>query len=412
MLKQKFLVVLSCLLLYSSFSAAQSAEGIVFHDNPTWSDMLKLAQEKEQIIFMDCYTTWCGPCKLLARDIFPLKEVGDYFNQHFINVKYDMEKGEGKMLHDRYKKNIVGYPTLLFINKKGEVVQQMAGYKDAAQLIAGAKRALEGRDLFTLSKEYHTGNRQLDFLCEYVASLNNAFLKDSARIIAEEYLGKNDPKELDKDKVWNAFGRYITDVNSPTFAYLVRNAARYGYALNRDRFKINQQISNACTYELRRLFQLKYDEAQKSYLPLNTDTVQAQKMIALMEQAQLACVNDYKIRFYVHKLLLNKQYNEAWKVIKLAHRMKLNYYNPLNMDKYIRYLVTVVNDKSMLKEFLQTLDSFVNSSSKQNYAFTMYETMANINQKLGKKSLARQQMEKFNQENEKARKSVEQYFKK
>ena len=412
MLKQKFLVVLSCLLLYSSFSAAQSAEGIVFHDNPTWSDMLKLAQEKEQIIFMDCYTTWCGPCKLLARDIFPLKEVGDYFNQHFINVKYDMEKGEGKMLHDRYKKNIVGYPTLLFINKKGEVVQQMAGYKDAVQLIAGAKRALEGRDLFTLSKEYHAGNRQLDFLCEYVASLNSAFLKDSARIIAEEYLRTNDPKELDKDKVWNVFGRYITDVNSPTFAYLVRNAARYGYALNRDRFKINQQISNACTHELRRLFQLKYDEAQKSYLLLNTDTVQAQKMIAFMEQAQLAGVNDYKIRFHVYKLLLDKQYNEAWKVIKLAHRMKLSYYNPLNMDKYIRYLVTVVNDKNMLKEFLQTLDSFVNSSSKQNYAFTMYETMANINQKLGKKSLARQQMEKFNQENEKARKSVEQYFKK
>lgn len=69
MLKQKFLVVLSCLLLYSSFSSAQSAEGIVFYDNPTWNDMLKLAQEKEQIIFMDCYTTWCGPCKLLARDI-------------------------------------------------------------------------------------------------------------------------------------------------------------------------------------------------------------------------------------------------------------------------------------------------------------------------------------------------------
>ena len=65
---------------------------------------------------MDCYTSWCGPCKALAKNVFTQEKVGEFFNPRFINVKYDMEKGDGKMLNEKYKKYIVGYPTLLLLN--------------------------------------------------------------------------------------------------------------------------------------------------------------------------------------------------------------------------------------------------------------------------------------------------------
>jgi uncharacterized protein YyaL (SSP411 family) len=53
------------------------------------------AKKENKLIFVDAYASWCGPCKLMVKNIFPLKTVGDYYNSHFINAKIDMEKGEG-----------------------------------------------------------------------------------------------------------------------------------------------------------------------------------------------------------------------------------------------------------------------------------------------------------------------------
>ena len=55
-------------------------QGIEFMDNEPWSKVLQRAKEQNQLIFMDCYTVWCGPCKGLAQDVFPQKQVGDFFN--------------------------------------------------------------------------------------------------------------------------------------------------------------------------------------------------------------------------------------------------------------------------------------------------------------------------------------------
>lgn len=84
-------------------------QGIVFMDNKPWDEVLQEAKKQNRLIFMDCYTVWCGPCKGLSQDIFPQKQVGDFFNAHFVNVKYDMEKGDGKMLREKYKEYIIGF---------------------------------------------------------------------------------------------------------------------------------------------------------------------------------------------------------------------------------------------------------------------------------------------------------------
>ena len=47
------------------------------------------------MIFLDAYASWCGPCKMLQKNVFTKKAVGDFYNSKFINVKMDMEKGEG-----------------------------------------------------------------------------------------------------------------------------------------------------------------------------------------------------------------------------------------------------------------------------------------------------------------------------
>ena len=63
---------------------------------------LESANSEGKMVLVDCYTSWCGPCKIMASKILPQKEVGDFLNERFVCVKYDMEKGEGPEIAKKY----------------------------------------------------------------------------------------------------------------------------------------------------------------------------------------------------------------------------------------------------------------------------------------------------------------------
>ena len=79
---------------------------------------LELAKSEKKLVFIDCYTSWCGPCKIMAKEVLPQKEVGDFLNELFVCVKYDMEEGEGPELAKKYK--VDAYPTFLLLNADGD----------------------------------------------------------------------------------------------------------------------------------------------------------------------------------------------------------------------------------------------------------------------------------------------------
>src|ERR1041385_7258181 len=85
------------------------ADGIEFIHEKTFQEILDMAKAQNKLVFMDCYTSWCGPCKRLAAMVFPDPEVGEFFNATFINAKFDMEKEEGPTISSRY--GIRAYPT-------------------------------------------------------------------------------------------------------------------------------------------------------------------------------------------------------------------------------------------------------------------------------------------------------------
>ncbi len=66
--------------------------GIHFETGLTWSQILKKAKKEKRNIFVDCFTTWCGPCNLMEKEVYPKKEVGDYFYKYFISVKSQMDR--------------------------------------------------------------------------------------------------------------------------------------------------------------------------------------------------------------------------------------------------------------------------------------------------------------------------------
>jgi len=149
-----------------------SAQGIVF--GHSWEEAQEKAKKENKIIFVDAYASWCGPCKRLAKKIFPLKEVGEYFNQNFINLKLDMEKPEAKSFRKEHR--VSAYPTLFFIGPDGKTVHKIRGApRTADALLAQAKHAVKKFDPSQgLDKKYEAGVRDKPFLISYAAALRNA----------------------------------------------------------------------------------------------------------------------------------------------------------------------------------------------------------------------------------------------
>lgn len=99
----------------------------------SWNEVLKMAKKENKLIFLDIYATWCGPCKRLKANTFSDAEVGKLYNQKFINVALDGEKGEGLELARKYA--VRSYPTLLFLDGNGNIVNRTGGYHNPKEFI-------------------------------------------------------------------------------------------------------------------------------------------------------------------------------------------------------------------------------------------------------------------------------------
>lgn len=172
------------------------AQGIKFEES-NFTAILAKAKKENKLVFIDAYTTWCGPCKLMAKNIFPQKTVGDYYNSHFINAKIDMEKGEGIEIAKKY--NVKAFPTYLFVDGNGELVHRTLGYVEENDFIQFAKDAGDpSKRLTALKQKFEDGEKDPEFL-KNLASLTMYNDAEFAGRVMERYFSSK--KELDREDV-------------------------------------------------------------------------------------------------------------------------------------------------------------------------------------------------------------------
>lgn len=191
--------------------------GIVFIEN-NFSEALSKAQKSNKIIFVDAYTTWCGPCKMMSKNIFPDKDVAELYNANFINLKMDMEKGEGIGLTKRYE--VTAYPTLLFLDGTGQLLHKALGYHDVKDFIELGKTALDAdKSIIGWATQYEKGNREPTFLKEYALKLAAAY--DSRRqSVAEAYLATQ--KDWTTDDNLDFMYRFTEKADAKFFDYFLK----------------------------------------------------------------------------------------------------------------------------------------------------------------------------------------------
>jgi len=120
----------------------------------TFEEAEKAMKKKPKKVFVDVYTDWCGWCKRLDKATFADKRVADYMNENFYPVKFDAQhpgpisvggkkyenpgfdtskrKNQRNTIHQLARKyQATGYPTVLFLNEKLDLVKAVSGYKSA-----------------------------------------------------------------------------------------------------------------------------------------------------------------------------------------------------------------------------------------------------------------------------------------
>lgn len=227
----KKIVLLTLLLAGIVFGMEAQNRSIDFEQTKEWKKILKKAKKEKKLIFVDCYTSWCGPCKMLAKNVFTQDAVADLFNQTFVNAKYDMEKdADGVILKTQF--GVKAFPTLVFVDPATQqVVHRMVGSGSAEWLMAGAKLANDPRNnLSAMMKRYAGGERGDAFLSNYLSALSAAYMSEEVGKVAAEYLNQLSEEQLATKDNWELIKKYISDPLSEPLKKVMNNREKF-YAL-------------------------------------------------------------------------------------------------------------------------------------------------------------------------------------
>lgn len=238
----------------SLLTGGLAAQGIDFHDK--WKHALKEARKEDKLIFVDAYTTWCGPCKWMTKNVFTDEAVANFYNAKFVNIRLDMEKGEGVEFADEYDVRV--YPTLLFINTSGAVVYKRLGAVPADVFLEIGKEALDpSKRIEALSKRYEEGDRSPELMRKLIEKRMVEGI--SPQDIMEEYFSTAEGREISKEN-FELIHSLRPEMHDPAFQFVLENLEGFREVVDEE--KLAYFIVETCIQELKKHV---YSEDRKSF---------------------------------------------------------------------------------------------------------------------------------------------------
>lgn len=337
-----------------------NAQGVQFHDQK-WNEVLALAKKENKLIFMDAYTTWCGPCKMMVKNTFPDPAVGAFYNKNFVNVSFDMEKGEGLDIAKTY--SVQAYPTYLIINGDGKLIHRGVGYLTPDKFLDFGSKAINPEfQLSTLTDKWDGGDRSDAFVKRYLTALTDAY-DNRADQVADYYLAHQ--KDLTTKENMDLMLQCGMDPTSPVHKYVLAN--KEGLAKDK-----GTDFLNDFAYAY-------YRQGRRNKQAV--DEIVQTVSTAYPENKEL-------LTFFVKGYDANGRRDNAGYVKILSDYLKDGVFDKFSATDLNSYAWTVFensDDQSQLKQALEWALGSVTKSA--NYA--NLDTAANLYDKLGDKDKAR-----------------------
>jgi thiol-disulfide isomerase/thioredoxin len=215
---------------------ALSQTGIKF-EHTSWKDIQAKARAEKKYIFIDAFTTWCGPCKYMASTIFPQQSVGKFFNEKFINVKVQLDttaedaaeiKSWYKDAHDiKVNSNINVYPTYLFFDPNGKLVHRATGSTNKPEefIVTGEKALNPEKQYYVLLDKYKAGKKDPEFLRQLSLTALAAYDLKQSQALTNEYLAMI--KDPFTKETFQLIDQTVLSTKDKGFKLLFRNTDKF-----------------------------------------------------------------------------------------------------------------------------------------------------------------------------------------
>ncbi|MCS4301253.1 thioredoxin family protein [Chryseobacterium sp. BIGb0232] len=363
----KKIAILSALFI----GAIAWAQGIKFEEG-NFASILAKAKKENKLVFVDAYASWCGPCKLMVKNIFPLKNVGDYYNSHFINAKIDMEKGEGIDLAKKY--NVKAFPTYLFIDGNGEAVHRTLGYVEEKDFIQFAMDAGDpNKRLTSLKQQFEKGEKDPAFLKNLAELTIYNDSEFAAKVLTRYFQEKPTMDEDDAQLLISG----IQTTESPLYKVFQEKKTELLKFLPEDKYeKLNQNI------QINTISKKAYNADTKTWNDQYFIT-EAQKLVSKENAEKLLK------KLKASRALKNKD-------IALYEKLTLDIYqdyskaNSSELNSAAWNFFENVNNKASLEQAI----AWGQESIKKDQSYANTDTLANLYNKIGDKKNAKMWAEK------------------
>lgn len=319
------------------------AQGIVF-EHGAWKDALTRAKKEKKMIFVDFYTSWCGPCKDMSQNIMTKPDAGELFNREFVNYKQDAEKGEGPELAKRY--GVTAYPTFIFVDHRGDLVYKFLGRRELNEFLAEGQKALKAYRSLPLiaemGKEYKHGKRDTAFLHEYYELLKG---RGEGESVLNDYL-----KALPDNELLNS--KYLPEVSlydSELYARLVGEWRKLDPAKDKKKeANLNSAIMRALGGCLQRSIDNNQEDIMEALLAIKKEMGDVESPVSQMMGGGIAYMATPQLRLNFYS---QNKANEKF-------RTTLENYMEQAMDTIVR------QEEMMKKGFQEMADSSQNDPKR------------------------------------------------
>lgn len=363
-------------------------KGINFQTGLNWQGIKGKAKMEKKYIFVDVFATWCGPCKVMDREVYSSEKVGAFMNNKFISVKVQADKtnndgtetrswyNEASTIVNNYQ--VGTFPSFLFFSPAGKLIHRGVGYKDEQKLIDMADESMDLYKQYDSKIEmYKKGELRPSELKELALTARNYGDLESAEEIAgayiKNYLFKLNESELFVKEHLIFMSKFIGSPDSKIFGIFTVQSQKVNSILG----------DHAAQTAVMNFIGNTYIPKQDTWKTSEPDWINIEKKLTIKfgalgnekisEQRMLYCIEVQDWRNY-----------GIWYVEYLRKYLRNCTYDP----NYLSWkLFEHVDDQKILKF---ACDSVMPYAIEKWYPndFQVYDTYANLLYKIGKRNEA------------------------
>lgn len=264
------------------------------------------ASQEGKVLFIDCMANYCGACRMMEREVFTDPEVAEFFNKNFISYQLNMDEPEGKAFGKTCE--VPAYPTLIFMDEKGEILFKEVGGRKTKEFMELARRAYAREKSDAV--RFEEGERDKTFVVAFLNHLGERYLKQDLQVAFNTLYEEQGSAILKDKEYWEVFKKYVSDRDCPAALDFVKNYKKYAQLHGEDAafWKVRNFYANfVCAHAL-------FEKDQYGYPNIKKGIMQEKRAeyFTFMEDRKLPNVKELEAQIDFMCLTKLERYEDAF----------------------------------------------------------------------------------------------------